>query len=574
MMLARVDRTWSWAWRGFLRAHAVLIGAKAYAIFNGYGTIVVHLEFTSNQFRHQIEAKLSVAGWHIEDSSGWETARRLDLVRAGPGLLGSYTRAKTIESLMTVLAAIPNKVVVLKPEFFRPDFAKLPGWAIDGAQTNADLKDIRSRTPIIYGNDEASRDKWRQLVPDAETIPDDAAAKLERWPPRQLSPWQLLWGGLAVSGIPLSLLLYQPLKSWWGNSPVIGDLFIPAPNSVPVGWYVLMVGWPVAWWAIFMLRLGAAQVFGTFKGSDFNWGAVFKTDSRTPRAMKRAKQFPRWVSEKEIPDKGIRVYTRARFACWLLALFGLGWINGTFLYSLFLYLAAREVGLVFMAAMSVVTVLVWFAGEVRRARLLLQARSFPRLALSVGSYAVAGAVLIRLPAWAYLEGVGVPELSGGVDWIGVLSLSLGFVAVCILCAGFGWVLWWVSRHSPPVASIAGSMGVVAILILLPLMVLSQVNAAGYGLRTEGTGNYTQGNYPAAACLRPAEGTVKSRAVWVLGVIDNRTLVAARSETEKPLSQPGHVTAFPTDSVVLDMVSDVLKDGVAQAKPLCSSVGPN
>lgn len=101
-LLARLKTVGPRIRQRLLRVRSVQVGALYYGLFNGYGTIAVHLQFSSTRFRSQIEAKLGKAGWEIEDSSGWETARRLDLVRVGPRLMGSYTRQKTLGSLMTV----------------------------------------------------------------------------------------------------------------------------------------------------------------------------------------------------------------------------------------------------------------------------------------------------------------------------------------------------------------------------------------------------------------------------------------------------------------------------------------
>lgn len=547
------------------------VGEWAYAKLNGFGSVIVELQFASGDFREPIEAVVVGAGWVVEDTTAWADSYRMTLMRTGGRVVGTSSREGFIDDLRTVLSSVPNRLVVLDPKFFHPDYKQMPQWDLKRSSSAVDSEEADARPLGVYGDHAAVSRHVEWLDPGVELSAGNSASRLARPPeaPVKGFGWRLAVCAVcpAIAGFVTFEMLKPILLDLW----VINWLSATLPDDTwqqPGGEYVLMVLWMLLCGVLYVVALAAAGLAGSFKKSEFKLRLLFKKKGARSREMQVALPGWSWPTVKSVPDSGTRTYIRIKTVIVLLLIVGVCFFAGRLIWTLGFSASQLPGGLPVAFLLTTTLGLVWFGSRLTRAHWLLTGRRLPRLALNIGSMAVALAVLVRLPAWAYLEGVGAGPLVSTIDWTQIISFTPSLTALGAGAVLSGLLVWLGKRATNTQRFLANLMGVATILLLLTGVVTAEMTD-GYNLRVQGTSEFAGINYPVPACLQQGSSSSEFTAVWVLGTRDNQTIVTTRTPNTDDLKEPGQVTSFPSDGIVLRLVPfDHLDDG--ESSKACST----
>lgn len=532
--------------------------AGIYSTLNGYGSVIVKLEFISTDFREPIETAILNAGWLIEDRSRWEERRQLTLVRTGSGVVGLNTRERFINELQAVLSSIPNSLIVLEPRLFRPDYRQMPRWGFDMRGTNADPLEMKSRSLGIYGAHAAVSNWSRRSFPRGKLVPGNSASRLD--PSFSGTPPRVAWMWLWVILLPalFGLFALEALKPALRDVPVVNWVYFSflepvsgAPGSD--GTYFLLLLWLLFCWLLYWGLLFGASSTGVFKDSEFKL-KLLRNKGQVEEADVREAIFGwAWPTDKITADPGTKIYMRIKYGTGVLAVAGISLLAGRMLGSGGSAAFEDPEGLAGAITLLGVSVVIWFGSRLATTHWVLLGRPLPRLAFNVGSAALGFAVLVRLPAWAYLEGAGVGSLISAVDWTQLISFIPDLLALTAI-AGLCWLMLWTAKRQDGLGNYM--LNIVAIITFL-FAVTSDVQlqmTAGYGLRVQGTSEFARINYPVPACLQHLTRPDTFEPVWLLGTRDSQTFVTPRSTNGDPLNERGRISAFPTDSFTLKLAA--------------------
>ncbi|MFW0772696.1 hypothetical protein ACLRGI_05970 [Paenarthrobacter nitroguajacolicus] len=554
------------AWTtGYNKVGSVLggsFGERLYAKLNGYGSLVVEVKFTSSGFRGPIESAVTKAGWVIEKASTWESDFRMTLVRTGLRVVGTATREQFIHELRTVLSSIPNAPVVLEPTFVSPDYGQMPRWVVDrgSGDSNPDPSD---KSPLyIYGEHGPVLQQVRQSFPDGDLRASNAASRLARQSSAKSHGWKFAAVFTALS--LLGFLTAETTKTTFHGFPAMDGLlaWFPEESWSAAESYILILAWTLLFGFIYVAALWAVVPFGAFKGS--------KVLIRFPLPQKpREAAGWSWPGEDSKADSGTKTYLKIQTVFSLLAGAGVSYFVGRILWVCGTIAAGLPGGMAAAAWLTAGMTLAWLVSRLAAAHWLLSGRGLPGLALNIGSAAIVLTLFTRLPAWAYLEGLGTGSLVSAVGWTQVFSFTPGLLALTAVAA-VTWLLVWVGKQSGNSLLFMMRIVTVSSVLLCLLTVVQTEMVAGYNLRIQGTQAFAKANYPMPACLQQLSNPETSHPVWVLGTRDNQTIVASRSPSAEPLKNGGKVSSFPTDSVVLALLPVQFLDG-QQAAESCSSV---
>ncbi|MCT9868751.1 hypothetical protein [Paenarthrobacter aurescens] len=538
------------------------LGERLYAKLNGYGSLVVEVKFTSSGFREPIATVVVNAGWVIEDASTWESDFRMTLVRTGPRVVGPATRERFIHELRTVLSSIPNAPVVLEPTFVKPDYGQMPRWVVDRGSGDSSPDPLDKSPLYIYGEHGPVLQQVRQSFPDGDLRPSNAASRLARQSSAKNPDWRFAAGFIVL--LLLGFFRTESTKTALPGLPAMDGLlsWFPEESWSAAESYILILAWTLFCGFIYVAALWAVVPFGAFKGSE----VIIRFP--LPKKPREAAGWS-WPGKDSKADSGTKTYLKIQTVFSLLAGAGVSYFVGRILWVSMSIAAGLPGGLAAATWLAGGLALAWFVSRLVAAHWLLNGRALPRLALNLGTAAIALTLFTRLPVWAYLEGVGAGPLVSAIEWTQVFSFTPGLLALTATAA-LSWLLVWVGKQSG--SSLLFFMRIVTastVLLCLLTVVQTELNA-GYNLRLQGTQEFARANYPAPACLQQLSNPGTSQPVWVLGTRDNQTIVASRSPTAEPLEDGGKVSSFPTDSVVLALLPFQFLDGQQAAEP-CSSV---
>lgn len=520
------------------------IGERLYARLNGYGSLVVVVTFTSAAFRGSIETVVTNAGWVIEGADSWESDFRMTLVRTGPRVVGPATRERFVHELRTLLSSIPNSPVVLEPTFVQPDYAQMPRWLVDTHSENPSLNSWNKHPTYLFGEHGPVLRQIKQIFPDGRLRPSNAASRLALQDSARSADWRM--GTIFLACTILGLVTANGTKSaFQGLLESTGFPFRDDDTRAATISYFLILVWPLFCSVLYVLALWIAALVGAFKGSQ----VVLRLP--VPKKPKSAAGWSTTQFESQA-DNGIRIYMKIQAAFFLLVVVGVSFLIGRMLWIAGSISAGLPGGLAGTAWLASGLALTWFVTRLLAAHLLLSGRAAPRLALNIGAAAVVLALVARLPAWAYLEGVGVGSLVGAVDWTQIVAFTPKLL-VLAGAAAFSWLLVWTGKQIGGTGRFFMSIVAVASTTLCLVTVAETELTAGHNLRVQGTNEFARSNYPVAACLKQISSTDQARPVWFLGVRDNQTIVTTRSQTSDALPETGQISSFPTSNVILTLV---------------------
>lgn len=546
------------------KAGAVLggsVGEQLYARLNGYGSLVVDVIFSSSRFRGSIDAAVEQAGWAIEDDADWESNFTLTLVRTGPRVVGSATREQFIHELQTVLSSIPNVPVVLEPTFVKPDYEQTPRWSVDTDSDNSKPAPLQNGPHYIYGQHGPVLERVRQTFPKADLRPSNAASRVVRQSSAKTLNWNFVAGFVVVS-----LLGFFTTETTKPSSNVLPGIkrflfLVPEESWSAAESYLLLFVWILLGGLTYVTTLWTAVLVGAFRGSEV------QVRFPLPRKPREAAGWS-WPSKTSKMDRGTTTLVKIQAIYALFVGIGVSFFVGSILRVSLSIASGLPGGLSAAAWIAGGLALAWFVSRLAAAHWLLSGRALPRLALNIGTTAIALTLFTRLPAWAYLEGVGTGPLVSAIDWTQVLSFAPALLALTATAA-LSWLLDWLGKQSgTSLLFIMRILTASSVLVCLLTVVQTELTA-GYNLRVHGTQAFAKANYPVAACLRQLSGPATSEAVWVLGNRDNQTIVTTRSTAATSLQEGGKVSSFPTGSVVLTILPSEFLSGQSTAKP-CSS----
>lgn len=534
-----------------------------YAKLNGYGTVIVELEFSSSKSRALIDSTLAKKGWEIENDDRWSTDHALTIARTGIGLVGISTRDTAIKDIRTVLSTLPNSLVLLEPNFIHPDFSQMPLWIIDKRESL--VKIPKGKSPSIYGTKAAALRRFTQLHHGVKVMPANSAAHLEETThgmekdaPTSATGrvWQRVLTCLMASTFVLGWWAYEAMKTSLSDTPFSPTSHVPSLCLLLGCWLLLCQG--LQYW---VLRI--ANRAGQFRDSDFSIRLLRDKDSAKSLAVRRALYGFEWPSKETVADSGTKAYMRWKAVFWELALAGSCCVSGAMAPAIWDSLPENPTGLGGAVVVFALLGLVWLGWHLTKAHGLLGQRPLPRLAFNIGSATVALAILIRFPAWAYLEGSGAGYLVSAVDWTQLVSFSGSLVGLTAVVA-LAWVMIWFGKRQAGIIQFLMSVLSVALVLLGFLSIAENEMTHGYNLRVQGTAEFARLNYPVRACMQTLSNPEVSKAVWVFGSANNQVIVTKRSLTEEPLKEAGQVSSLPADSVSLHLVQEArtAADGVA------------
>ncbi|MET3902228.1 hypothetical protein ABIE35_000778 [Paenarthrobacter sp. 4246] len=543
------------------------IAERIYAKLNGYGSLVVEVRFTSSSFRGSIETAVVNAGWVIEDATTWESDFRITLVRTGPRVVGLATRERFIHELRTVLSSIPNAPAVLEPTFVKPDYGQLPRWVVDRGSGDSSPHSVGKGPLYIYGEHGPVLQQVRQSFPDGDLKPSNAASRLDREHSVSSPDWRITatFLGFALLGF----FTAGTIRSAFQGFPVVTSpsLVIHEDSWFAVEPYLLIIAWTLLCCVFYGVSLWGAALLGAFRGSEVTLRLP------VPQKPREAVGWS-WPSKDSEADEGTKTYVRIQALYALLIGIGVSFLVGRTLWvsgSIAIGLPGGLAGTVGIAAGMA---LAWFASRLLAAHMLLGGKSLPRLVFNIGSAAIAIALIMRLPAWAYLEGIGVGPLTSTVDWTQLVSFMPRLFGL-VLVAALSLLIVWVGKQNGSWMRFLINISIGASVLVCLLTIVQTEMTAGYNLRTYGTQAFARANYPVPACLQQDSKPGTSKAVWVLGTRDNQTIVTTRSPTPEPLQESGRVSSFPTDSVVLTLVpfENLVPEGAAESCASAASEVP-
>ncbi|MDP9934873.1 hypothetical protein ACIPY0_19945 [Paenarthrobacter nicotinovorans] len=522
--------------------------ARLYGTLNSYGSVVVEMRFSASAFRGLINDALSRNGWLIEDDRFWESERRLTVVRLGPQLVGSNAGDAATRDLMTALSCIPNKLELVDARHTGPAFAQVPAWTIDENATIVKTQDRKA--PRIYGDRRHVLARFEALFPQMIPIPANAAA-------RELDPETrraTIPGSRWAAAFTAITAIIMMVSGWLFYSQP--DLALNAPELLPVVAPLTMVGigaWVLVCHLVYKLELLVADRMGKFKGSEFNRRFIKDPSLADSPVARGALRSWSWPNGRSAVDSGIQTYMRIRFVALSAGLAGPSFaVGGLAQIQWATRPQSPDVIIGTIIALCFLGV-VWLATQLVRARLLLRTRTLPQLTLNIASAAIILTILTRFPAWAYLLGMEAGHLVGVVDWTQLLSFTPAIGVLVLLCL-FGWLAAWYGRQMGSGGFLMTVMFGVAALVGVLNIAQSEM-MAGYNLRLQGTSEFAKINYPVRACMTKLTDPTAPQSVWLLGSTGSQTIVTTRSPSAKPLTVPGHVSAVPSGSIILDIVSD-------------------
>ncbi|GEM_PF-3765424 len=522
--------------------------ARLYGKLNSYGSVVVEMRFSASTFRGLIDEALSRNGWMIEDDSCWESERRLTVVRLGPQLVGANAGDTATKDLMTTMSCVPNKLELVEARHIDPAFEQVPAWTIDENATIVRTSD--KKAPRIYGDRAHVLARFEVLFPLIAPIPANAAA-------RKLDPEtrRITIPGVRRAAAFTAIAALVMMASGWllYSEP---HFALNASELLPVIAPITMVGsgvWVFICHLVYKLGLLVADRRGKFKGSAFNRRLVKDPSPADSPAVRWALRSWCWPSRRAAVDPGIKTYMRIRFVAITLGLTGASFAAGGLLQ---IQWATRpqspDVVIGIIVALCLLGV-AWLATQLIQARWLLRARTLPRLTLNIASAAIILTVLTRFPAWAYLVGMEAGHLIGVVDWTQLLSFVPDIGVLLFLCL-LGWLATWYGRQIGSGGFLMTIMFWMAALVGVLNIAQSQM-MAGYNLRVHGTSEFARINYPVRACMTKFADPANPQSVWLLGSTGSQIIVTTRSPSAESLTVPGHVSAVPSSSIILDLVSD-------------------
>lgn len=549
--------------------------AAVHAALNGYGTAIFTLTFKSTECGELIKKTVTEAGWLIEQDGDWDCRQELVIVRTGPKTVGHPFEQEKIQSIKIALASIPNHFTLV-PEFARPNFSSQPGWAIDLEDTPTELSARASQIPVIYGSYEEALREWKKLQPDAVITPWNAAARaIARPKESHRSLW--LAGALVVLGFLLGVLLLSgPVISALMEPWVTGLVSGPNPNGyAPSVLAAALVTILAGGWIVRALALTILWFFWTdVKKSQFRPSLLLGKEFSTTDAARLESMRIRWPKNELGLDVGLKMYARTKFIFWLAGSLVLGVFLGVLSRIVWdaLVISTTEGNAVPMLAALVIVLSSFVVVGLTSARTQLRAGSFPRLALGIGTAFVGLGLLLRLPVWAYLDGMGVAQFSNLVDWTGIGSISWNFLIALIVTVIAGAAAIWIFGRTGTFRAL-GYVMIMAGGISIVLTYLAAEYANGEHLVETGLAKYAQGNFPAAACLAPVQNGDAVEPVWILTIHDGRVIFTDRSEREaSPLETRSSVDTVPAGDYSVSYVKENTTDGSATGQ-LCNSFEP-
>jgi len=522
--------------------------ARLYGKLNSYGSVVVEMRFSASTFRGLIDEALSRHGWMIEDDSCWKSERRLTVVRLGPRLVGANAGDKAAKDLITTMSCVPNKLELVEARHIDPAFEQVPAWTID--ENAMIVRTPDRKAPRIYGDRTHVLARFEVLFPLITPIPANAAARKVDPETRRITIPGVRW---AAASTAIAALVMMALGWLLYSQP---NVAFNASELLPVIAPITMVSsgvWVLICHLLYKLGLLVADRTGKFKESAFNRRFVKDPSLADSPAVRWALRSWCWPSRRAAVDPGIKTYMRIRFVAIALGLTGASFAAGGLLQ---IHWATRPqspdvlIGTIVAACLLGVA---WIATQLIEARWLLRARTLPRLTLNIASAAIILTILTRFPAWAYLVGLEAGHLIGVVDWTQLLSFVPDIGVLLFLCL-LGWLATWYGRQMGSSGFLMTIMFWMAALVGVLNIAQAQM-VAGYNLRMHGTSEFAKINYPVRACMTKLAGPANPQPVWLLGSTGSQVIVTTRSPSAEPLTVPGHVSAVPSSSIILDMVSD-------------------
>ncbi|MFC8039143.1 hypothetical protein ACFUOZ_07300 [Paenarthrobacter sp. NPDC057355] len=449
---------------------------------------------------------------------------------------------------MTAMSSVPNKLNLVEARHVEPVFTQVPEWTIDENATIVRTPDRKA--PRIYGDRTHVLERFEALFPLMTPIPANAAARELDPELRRATIPGSRW---AAAFAAITALIMMVLGWLFYSQP---DQALNAPELLPVVAPLTMVGigaWVLACHLVYKLELLVADRMGKFKGSAFNRRFIKDpslTDSPVARGALRSWS---WPSGRSAVDSGIKTYMRIRFAAIIVGLAGPSFaVGGLAQIQWATRPPSPDVLIGAIIALCFLGV-VWLATQLVKARLLLRARTLPRLTLNIASAAIILTILTRFPAWAYLVGMEAGHLVGMVDWTQFLSFIPAIGALLFLCL-CGWLATWFGRQMGSGGFLMTFMFGIAALLCVLIIAQSEM-MTGYNLRVQGTSEFAKINYPVRACMTRLTDPANPQPVWLLGSTGSQAIFTTRSPGTEPLTVPGHVSAMPSSGIILDIVSD-------------------
>ncbi|WP_104176168.1 hypothetical protein [Arthrobacter sp. Y81] len=352
-----------------------------------------------------------------------------------------------------------------------------------------------------------------------------------------LWPLLIVW---ATASAVFAFFAFDFLK----EIPVVGPAFLAAePSALQSLVFVAMII-PIV--GIECLRIALLSVwFWLWKiwksETGLNYGMIWfrklaKTESAKVQAQRRS-----WPVNQ--PDRGLKFFGQVGYLAWALTLLllvpiaviaSVGGIRS-------LVISARQDLPMFFAAMAVVA-LIFIAAALFDLTRLMNVKRLPRAVLSIGTVVLVFSLILKIPVWVYLEGLGVPQLADDVEWTGSVSLAMpllvaglvvgALVALCVLVT---------SRSGFPSGFMVLTICVLAMTALVSI--LGSIQQSGRGLLADGTANHAQGSFPGAACIGLVQET-SMKPVWVISIKNSLLTTVPRSPTGEPNDVAGSVSQHP------------------------------
>ncbi|MEZ2372381.1 hypothetical protein [Arthrobacter sp. RCC_34] len=542
---------------------------------NGYGTAIVRIQFLARRYLPQITDAVQALGWEVEDAN-WGASGEITLIRTGAGLAGK--QAELARELSVALAPIPNEILFLEPKVSRVDYSRLPKWTVQ--QSSGAPATSRH---VVFGSNPG-----KALPRHYAVAPANGAARildgkpLWNWPPK----WRVIGRTLAylagsfatlAVGAGLELLVQsQNLTSVARDIPGVAMLYWPR-NLFQLGFTLwlsvlgvgLAIASAIAIGLVHLVRLVASRTRPAPAGSHPDRRpepSTTDTPTRTPKidAPKESSKSRHAVGYQVI-KVALCLYT-----------VGAGYaIPPVCAYTSDLWESTGPDSLGYFAlTLGIFGALGVGVGLWAAAR-KMTLRRYPRLAINVGAIVAVCALLLRAPAWAYLDGLGAAWLWDSLDSTSLLSLSTQFILYLLVAGAYGAILLWFFRVAPSTLKHLMQVPILLILLLQGFIVLGPAWQAGRSLGETGTAANARGNYPIAACLAQAHTMSESKpgaygssqvAVWILAAKDGRLIVTDRAEDDHPLDHPGRIRSLPAADYVVQMVR--YSSGNASAENKC------
>lgn len=537
-----------------------------HALLNSYGTVVIRLQFETDQYQALIVQALERIGWQVDEiqtsEQGWTNRHEIVIVKSGPEMTGSIFQDRVLNAILVAVGQVPNRLVLLVPEFHVPDLVEPPKWAIDGAETEGPTSEALKLTPSYFGDFDKATEAAQRLVHNPKLIPVNSRARKQKARPvrERISLWLKVI--TAIPGLGLGIFFYEFLKSIFSESPILGLLFQSEQQgrATPIVLALIVILAAVLWLAYFicLLVFGGRSKKRWFSGSIFEIKALFDRDVASHLPQQRRMSVSTWPRSKAIEDRGLRVYGRTKFIFWHLYYFLFGILFGIFIRNSWDFFSRSwwqtAIVLIFFA---VVFLAVGLWGASRR----LQTRRLPRIVVGISAITIVGAALIRLPAWAYLNGMGLSPLTDSVDWTGLASLSPFLIAGVAGSIAYASAAIWAGRRAGPIEPL-----IYLLVVMMPMTIvlesISRSMTDGYNLQITGLPQYAQGNFPAAACIQKtanpstpsaSEPGATAKPVWIIAVREQYLSVTDRAESTEPLANPGIAKSLPVADYTISYV---------------------